>query len=43
MLGSGLGSTWFRIGPSCKNVIFHTDFAWFLAWFHLVPTWFQFV
>jgi hypothetical protein len=31
------------IGPSCKNVIFHKDFAWFWAWFHLVPTWFQFV
>ena len=42
MLGSWLGSTWFRIGPSYKKGIFYRESAWFLAWFHLVPTWFQF-
>ena len=37
MLGSGLGSTWFRIGPMYENIVFYRQSAWFLAWFHLVP------
>ena len=39
MLGSWLGSSWFRIGPTCENSVFYRQNAWFLAWFQLVPHW----
>ena len=39
MLGSWLGSSWFRIGPTCENSVFYAQNAQFLAWFQLVPRW----
>ena len=39
MLGSWLGSSWFRIGPTCENSVFYAQNAQFLAWFQLVPHW----
>ena len=39
MLGSWLGSSWFRIGPTCESSVFSRQNAWFLARFQLVPHW----
>ena len=49
-LGSWLGSTWFLLGSSLRDPQKQRfrlggveKTAWLLAWFRLVPTWFQFV